>query len=297
MRSFFFVLLFSVGIFSSAQESRVTLTYADTLELDLFLPAGEELRPLLIYVHGGGFAGGERDHPDHIAFCKRMTERGWAAATISYHLTMKGKSFSCDQQVSNKIYTLLESARNINQSVAYLHEQASKFRLDMSKVVIAGSSAGAEAILHAAYWPSSRDKILDKDFQYAGVISMAGALLDQRWINAESAIPTALFHGTCDRLVPYGQAPHHYCQPTDPGYMMLFGSEPLANRLESVNQSFMLVTDCGGGHEWNILPIRPPYIHHIDRFLESVINGENIQSRVSYAIGTQQCKDLNIPCK
>ena len=55
------------GILCSAQVTRVKMTYSDTLGLDLFIPAGEEPRPLLIYVHGGGFAGGERDHPNRFA--------------------------------------------------------------------------------------------------------------------------------------------------------------------------------------------------------------------------------------
>ena len=47
-------------------------------------------------------------------------------------------------------------------------------------MVLAGSSAGAEAILHTAYWPATRaadgQALLPPDFRYAGVISMAGGL-------------------------------------------------------------------------------------------------------------------------
>jgi hypothetical protein len=84
---------------------------------------------------------------------------------------------------------------------------------------------------------------------YAGVISMAGAIPDTVKIYKESAIPSLLFHGTCDNLVPYGTAPHRYCSKDQPGYLTLFGSRPIAEKLGKLNIPCWLHTTCGGGHE------------------------------------------------
>lgn len=287
---------FSLAVFNlNAQYEgieRETLIYEDTLALDFFISKtkSKQPKPLLIYVHGGGFAGGERDHPNHIRFCEYFAKKGWATATISYHLTMKGQSFSCDQPVQNKKETILHAAQNINQSVAYLRDHAKEFNLDITKVVIAGSSAGAEAVIHSAYWKKSQVGILEGDFKYAGVISMAGALLDENWITNETAIPTALFHGTCDNLVPYATASHHYCQADKPGFMMLFGSLPIAMKLKSLNRGYYLVTDCGGGHEWNEKPIRPEYIYMIEDFLENeVLKNQGRQITKVFKEGKGNC--------
>lgn len=273
--------LFLLAVFyslSAQQVERKTLTYEDTLGMDVFIPQdGKAARPLLIYVHGGGFSGGERDLPNHLEFCERYAERGWVTATISYHLMMKGQSFGCDQPVQNKINTFYVSARNIHQAVAYLLSKKDELAIDPSRVVIAGSSAGAEAVLHAAYWKKTRDGMLPNDFKYAGVISMAGALLDQRWITAQTAIPTALFHGTCDNLVPYANAPHHYCAADQTGFMMLYGSYAVAMRLKELNQPYFLMTDCGGGHEWNEYPIREKYDDMIRSFLEQDILNQDFR--------------------
>ncbi len=298
------LIVWGVCVGAEAQDqpfTRQTLRYADTLDLDVFIPkttAGDK-RPLLIYVHGGGFSGGKRDLPNHVSFCEYFAKRGWITATISYHLTMKGRSFSCDQPVENKIATIEEAARNVNQAAAYLMQAVQTSDLiNPEKVVIAGSSAGAEAVIHSAYWKKTQKEVLPDGFQYGGVISMAGALLDENWITAESAIPTALFHGTCDNLVPYATAPHHYCKPGDPGFMMLFGSQAIAERLQRLQKSVYLVTDCGGGHEWNEKPIRMPYIHMIEDFLRfDVLEETQRTTHLVYREGKHTCSRGGQACE
>lgn len=291
----FFILFELVVLSLSAQDGlfeRKKLIYEDTLALDLFLPTidREEPFPLLIYVHGGGFSGGRRDHPNHIRFCEYFAKKGWATATISYHLTMKGQSFGCDQQAQTKIQTILTAAQNINQSVAFLSNHESEFNIGTDQIVVAGSSAGAEAAIHAVYWSQSQNDILPQGFQYAGVISMAGALLDENWITKETAIPTALFHGTCDNLVPYGTASHHYCEAEKPGFMMLFGAYSLAMKLKSLGKGHYLVTDCGGGHEWNEKPIWPDYFYMIENFLKNdVLGNQQRQIHQVYNEGKRLC--------
>ncbi len=269
-----------------------TVIYEDTLAMDVFLPKTKtnSLRPMLIYVHGGGFSGGKRDLKNHIWFCEYFAKQGWVTATISYHLTMKGKSFSCDQAVQNKIETIFTAAQNVNQATAFLITRSNEYKIDPERIVIAGSSAGAEAVIHSAYWKKTQRDILDSTFKYAGVISMAGALLDENWITKDSAIPTALFHGTCDNLVPYATASHHYCEASDPGFMMLFGSAAIASKLESLNKGYYFVTDVNGGHEWNEKPIWSNYVYMIEDFLlKDVLGQQQRQIRQVYHEGKQSC--------
>lgn len=292
MRYFIAMVLVLVSLLSFSQKvKRETVNYEDTLGMDLFIPLTKNAnKPVLIYVHGGGFSGGKRDEPQHIEFCKRYAAEGWVTATISYHLTMKGQSFSCDQPVQNKINTLFISAQNVNQSVAYLLERSEELGIDRNKVVLAGSSAGAEAVLHAVYWQKTQEGILPEDFRYGGMISMAGALLDERWINEDTAVPSAFFHGTCDNLVPYSNAPHHYCEPDETGFMMLYGSYPLAMKLKTLDKPYYLLTDCGGGHEWASKPIEEKYLKHLNLFLEWVIRRDgSVQGHTVVSEGERAC--------
>jgi len=287
-------LLFATVSNIHAQDiEQITVNYTDTLSMDVFIPKGNDPKPLLVYVHGGGFARGTRDSQSTLEFCQYFAERGWATATISYHLTRKGKGFGCEVPVQEKIQTFNSSARNTHQAVKYLIDHNDKYPIDPDKIVLAGSSAGAEAVLQAAYWEQTKAGILADDFQYAGVVSMAGAILDINWISEATAIPTQLFHGTCDPLVPYDQAPHRYCKSGNEGFMMLFGAKAISDKIEDLDKSFYLVADCNGGHEWAGKPMRKGYIHLIEDFLTTdVLNQTVRQTKVFLQEGKQSC-DLN----
>lgn len=85
-------------------------------------------------------------------------------------------------------------------------------------IIICGSSAGAEPVLSTVYnLPPLRED--ESPIYYAGGIAMAGAITDISRITGESAIPSMFFHGTCDNVVPYGTAPHRYCQQGKEGYL------------------------------------------------------------------------------
>jgi poly(3-hydroxybutyrate) depolymerase len=256
-RHLILVILFFAATISRAQ-SHKTITYFanDTikLELDLFLPKkpGKEKIPLLIHVHGGGFAGGERSHGHHI--CSYAAANGYAAASISYSLYMKGKNFSCGGSLPEKIKAIQIAANQLQQAAIFFINNK-EYNIDPAKIFISGSSAGAETVLHAAFWKPEMlaiyPKKLPEGFKYAGIISGAGAIMDINLINKETLVPIMMFHGSCDKTVPYGTAAHHYCPAGSPGWLMLFGSHTIYNHVLSLNGSTQLVTYCGGGHDYS----------------------------------------------
>lgn len=252
------------------------------LALDIYLPKGDnnKNRATVLYLHGGGFAGGVRDDEGSVWFAERLAKMGYVAISMSYRLTLKGKSFSCDQEVSTKVRTFQFAVEDIYAATNFLLGKAQDLGIDEDKIVIAGSSAGAEAVLHAAYWekvhllPTCQS--LPNGFRFAGVMSFAGALLDKELITKKTAIPMALFHGTCDPLVPYSTGPHHYCEKGDPGYMILHGGYAIAERLREIGQPYYLMTHCGGGHEWSYMPMNQ-HFPAIAQFMKDQIVDQKFQ--------------------
>ena len=77
-------------------------------------------------------------------------------------------------------------------------------------ITASGSSAGAITVLQAENNLCNRTeiaKILPKKFNYAGIISFAGAIFSLKGAPQWSApsAPIMLFHGSADNQVPYGK--------------------------------------------------------------------------------------------
>ena len=208
-------------------------------------------------MHGGGFSSGSPRSEGEVKFAEAAARKGYVVAQISYRLTRKGASFGCDFSAAGKIETFRKAAEDFLDAMAFLKENKSRLKIDPEKIIVGGSSAGAEAVLNAVYNRPLLFENAEKydDLNFNGVFSLAGALLDARYITKENAVPGVFFHGTHDNLVPYATAPHHFCEPAAPGYLILNGSKTIAENLEKHGSSYLLVTYEGAGHEISGMPV------------------------------------------
>ncbi|UBM60114.1 alpha/beta hydrolase [Marinilongibacter aquaticus] len=273
-QALFVLLLLCCSGFLKAQNFE-TFTYLKNdsldLKLDLFLPENKNAKdfPLVIFMHGGGFSGGNRT-AGH-AFAKYLAQHDIACASLSYTLSRKATGFGCNVPQEEKIMTFRLAASELWEATAFLLDKAKAIGFDKEKVFLSGSSAGAEAVLHGAYLDrtsmSLHGNSLPADFRYKGMISGAGAIIDLNLITKETAIPTLFFHGNVDNVVPYVTASHHYCGPETVGWMMLFGSHSIYTHLKSLGVSSQLQSFVGGKHEFSAW-----YFHHKQELLLNFIH-------------------------
>lgn len=298
-----FLLLLSGSLFAQERYSsflfdeinQETYTYAtkdgENLKLDVYLPQNDPdfERAILVYVHGGGFSSGERDSEKIKLFCNQMAGYGYVVASISYRLTRKDKpgAFGCNCPATDKLNTFIWAVQDVQDAVFFLVENREQFGIDPQKIILAGSSAGAETVLNTAYLPPMCYGLDSGPVSYAGVISMAGAIPDTVVIYDESAIPSMLFHGTDDNLVPYASAPHHFCQANAPGYLMLHGSYTIAQKLEELKIPYWLHTTCGGAHEMSDKPMTD-YFNDIVEFCYRFVIKEEKESKRTIIEGSQK---------
>ncbi|MAU26792.1 MAG: lipase [Muricauda sp.] len=260
-----------------------TFVFSDTLALDVYTPVKDTVtnRPLVVLVHGGGFAIGKKDNPLEKKFCTTLAKKGYLVASISYRLTRKGKSFGCDCPAADKVRTFRTASEDVLYATRYLVRNSNQLGFDTDKIVLIGSSAGAEAVLNTVFMHNHHEfNMLPYDkLKFSGVVSFAGAVLDKDYITEHTAVPTLLFHGKKDILVPYATAAHHYCDEDTPGYLMLAGSGSIAQRLSKLNTPYVLYFDPEGNHDWANTAYA--YTEEVSAFIKTIIlNGEWVQSKI-----------------
>ncbi|WP_242667474.1 alpha/beta hydrolase [Flavobacterium sp. AJR] len=256
---FLHLLLFiSFTSFSITAQEIKTLTYFENdsikLDLDLYLPLkkSDKKIPLVIFAHGGGFSGGDRFGEKN--FAMSLAQNGIAVASISYTLYMKNKDFGCNSTLPEKIKTIQIGVSDMWQATSFMIKNKGSYNIDASKIFIAGISAGAEIAFHATFWDYSIMNLysdnLPSDFKYAGLIGGSGAIMNVDFINAKNAIPMLLSHGSEDSTVPYATGSHRSCPNDSMGFMTLSGSYSVYNKMTSLKKNIVLITSCGGGHEF-----------------------------------------------
>ncbi len=163
------------------------------LKLDVYEPEGdsEDKRPLIIWIHGGGFKSGDKNNVKIVELCKYFAKRGYVTASINYRLRKRPK-----RDLEGAIKDAVEDAR---KSVDFFRENSDRFRIDVNHIAVGGSSAGAITSIHLAYTDG-----WNKEGIFA-VISLWGALFDFDEIK-QTDPPLLIIHGTEDRVVPFGMA-------------------------------------------------------------------------------------------
>ncbi len=268
-------VLFVSSALSAQQIPR--LTYAikgqDTLWLDQYKAKGAANGISVLFVHGGAFTGG--DPANQTPMADGLTKLGYQVFVIKYRLYLKGKSFGCETATPEKLKAIRLAVEDAADATRYLTTHATTLQVDTTKIFIAGSSAGAEAILNLVYNPFVRkgDKTY-KPFPYAGALSFAGAVLDINNIDARPPLPLFLMHGTNDQLVPYGTSAHRFCKAVDAGWMMLFGAHTLYEAFQKRNWSVVLYTYEGKGHEVSNYMFRK--FKEMDEFMKTAVQGFSV---------------------
>ena len=285
-----FVLVFLCLVVQLSAQNKATHTYTikekDTLKLDVYYPDGlqkDEKLPVLLWMHGGGFSISSRDYVEDAKLCSDVTKYGYIGVSISYRLLRKDTptQFGCLCSKEEKMETFKQAAIDYLDAAEFIVENADILQIDPSKIIAGGSSAGAESILNAVFM---REFFVDdlENYQkvaFAGVFSCGGAVVNANYITKSNAVPAVLFHGTDDQLVPFSSAPHHFCEPSKPGYLMLDGSATIVDKFSELETPYYFHIVKGGGHEVSAIPFKE--LDAIFEFFDkTVLNSEIIQTKV-----------------
>ena len=188
----------------------------EDLYLDIVSPSNVDTiknRPLLIFIHGGGFKNNSKTGSFSSLLCTSFAKRGYVTATIDYRLGIeKGGT------VKDYHEAMYRAQQDGKAAIRFFRRYAEKYGIDTAQIFITGSSAGSKTALAIAYMDESEiPKDIDQlklgslegesgnegySSKVKGVMNNWGALIDFKWIN-KGDIPLFNVAGTMDKTVPY----------------------------------------------------------------------------------------------
>ena len=197
---------------SSIGRKTLDIPYGDESKnqrLDIFLPeAGDGPFPTLVYIHGGGFAIGDK-RDDHLEPYLKAMDRGWAVAAVEYRLS------------GEAIFPA--AVLDVRRAVRFLREHAKEFRLDPAKFVSIGGSAGGNLaamlgmnIPNGGFPGESKEEQYTADPFVIGCVDQFGPITfktmdDQARANGVSIVEHDLPHSAESKYLGIPIAPA--CQP------------------------------------------------------------------------------------
>ncbi len=117
------------------------------LLLDAYLPLRGGERPVVVFVHGGGFRAGSRlavapGQQPVAAIARALVAHGFAVFSVDYRLAPR--------------FLFPAAVDDLVAAVGWLRHRATRFRIDPGRVALFGASAGGDLALRAAFDPRLR---------------------------------------------------------------------------------------------------------------------------------------------
>ncbi|WP_040818725.1 alpha/beta hydrolase [Litoreibacter arenae] len=190
------------------------------LAFDLYLPDNLKADACVIYAHGGGFRRGHKAHVETGHFALKLTEAGFAMASISYRLRTGLDAFSQEDvahieaqmvrtakvglNLSPNLYgaAFIAAMEDMSHAIEYLWVEGECFGIASRKVGVLGVSAGGIAGLALAYPPKPWMRRVSRPDT---VVAISSAIV-QPWRLEQDGPPCLMFHGPQDRIIALSNA-------------------------------------------------------------------------------------------
>lgn len=218
----------------------------------------------IIFMFGGGFKSGERDEQQYLDFFNHFAQKGYKVISIDYRLGMVNEKPPAVHRTKPLLNAISLAVEDLFTATNYIIDHAHELNIDISKIIISGSSAGAMTVLQAEYEKQNGNaiaNILPNNFDYAGIMAFSGAIYSNKGIPKykKQPAPTLMFHGDADKLVVYNKI-----QFLNRG---VFGSGALAKQYKKKNYPYALYSIEDLGHEVCEYPM-VEHLTEIEQFIE-----------------------------
>lgn len=185
-----------------------TKHYGYNTYMDIYYPEKpRERNACVLTLHSGGFYDGARDDELQMQIIEMLIKEGFVVASADYRLGMrewyKDHKFSLFDLSAMFRYCVDLAREDCERAVQFLLDKAEELKFDQYwhlKIVLAGCSSGAVAVLQTEY---SRSGI----WEPAAVIAFSGSILcDVPLYFTFHPAPMLLVHGLKDKVIRAGNS-------------------------------------------------------------------------------------------
>lgn len=175
----------------------------ETLLLDVYVPMndGGEVRPAIVWLHGGSFQFGAKG--DMAEFAERFARRGYVSVAANYRLRENDVFDYTDPDDPLAEPVKADAQHDAQAAVRWLRANADGYRVDADRIFVVGYSAGATTALRVAAHSDDPGTSGNPEFpsDVSGAIGVAASL--DPGVLEDASGPTLLIHGEADRKITF----------------------------------------------------------------------------------------------
>jgi acetyl esterase/lipase len=194
-----------------------------SLYLDVYEPTGDTAanRPVIVWVHGGGFrTGSSRSQGYIVTYSTEFAQRGYVCLAIDYRL----RSGTDMPTQESELPAEQDAAADCNTAFQWIRSNAATYGINTNWMFVAGGSAGGRtacvfsfhegpdtnvcAECTSAILTNGINTVPPVDWDRSGVIANADLWGSpepvMRWYQLDTNdVPTVIIHGTADATIDY----------------------------------------------------------------------------------------------
>jgi hypothetical protein len=194
--------------------------------MDVFEPKDDtmQLRPLVVFMHGGAYWKGSKNDPSQIALGEDFAKRGYVYCSANYRLESSPVSLLFPNLMIKAVARGVQDTKTLVKYFFYsARHEGNPFRIDTTNIFLCGSSAGAFNALHTVFldeedeldsqWKIWMEEVggvfgeydfIDFRNKIKGVVNINGALGDKSYMN-NNFMDFLSVHNTRDPQVPFNR--------------------------------------------------------------------------------------------
>lgn len=276
------------------------------LYLDVYYPKLAldplEKKPVVIFVHGGGLLGGDKDSKGAVNLGFLYARAGYVYASVDYRTGWNSgdEGTSCSGDTLDLQRATYRGVQDVRAAYRFLVSNANVYGIDTNYIILEGNSAGSRLIMFAAYGEQSDfnqmfydelgsidtaiNDIANYNYNPVALITEAGGI-ESPEILMRKNIPSMFFHGTCDSIVPYFSGPTFSCY--DPiEYPYLYGSWDITQMFTSAGRDYHFYTGEGAGHD---VGPEDTIFNYSKTFIKEILCSNFSKKEIYRVIGKYKC--------